>query len=132
MKVWDKMKTESKLYYSSTRRDTTQTGGGPSEVKTDPILEQVCNILGRGCTGIVNVTDSDWVEIETGDFPTLTNLEVKEPIPKKVCFDDVQNAEILQLLESPSTEEPAANVSYFSNYFCHYAQNKIFLYCISN
>ncbi|XP_028039899.1 uncharacterized protein LOC114250286 isoform X2 [Bombyx mandarina] len=59
MKVWDKLKTESKLYYQSAKLSMTKTGGGPGEVKTGPILEQVCTLLGRACTGIIGVQDCD-------------------------------------------------------------------------
>lgn len=59
IKVWEKLKSESKLYYTSSRKNATQTGGGPSLVKFDPLLEQVCVIMGRGCTGIEGVYDSD-------------------------------------------------------------------------
>lgn len=56
--MWDKLKTESKLYYQSAKLSVTKTGGGPGEVKIDPILEQVYStLLGRVCTGIIGVQD---------------------------------------------------------------------------
>lgn len=47
--MWEKQKSESKIYYQNNKRSTTGTGGGPAEVKVDPVLEQVCVILGRAC-----------------------------------------------------------------------------------
>ncbi|XP_053604216.1 uncharacterized protein LOC128671601 [Plodia interpunctella] len=80
MKVWDKLKSESKLYFGQLKRNTTQTGGGPSIIKFDPVLEQVCSILGRGCTGIIGVSDCD---ADTGP-------EVFET-PKVICIQDDSN-----------------------------------------
>lgn len=104
MKVWEKLKSESKLYYSSTRRSATQTGGGPSHVKTDPILEQVCNIMGRGCSGITGVSDSD------ADFAeSMIQIEV----PKIICLGDSQSdIEIEDInLASAFVEEPKVKIT---------------------
>lgn len=84
MKVWEKMKSESKTYYSLSRRNATQTGGGPSVVKIDPILEQVCNIMGRGCTGIVGVSDSD-ADLIIHEMKTM---------PKVKCNDESETSAI--------------------------------------
>lgn len=61
IRVWEKMKSEAKMYNSRNRSCTIGTGGGPSTLKTDPILEQVCDLMGRGCSGIADVFDSDSV-----------------------------------------------------------------------
>lgn len=53
------MKTDAKLYKALSRSSHSGTGGGPSCVKTDPILEQVSDLMGRACTGITDVQDSD-------------------------------------------------------------------------
>lgn len=82
MKIWEKMKSESKLYYQKTRRSTTGTGGGPSDIKIDPILEQVCALLGRACTGIVGVQDCD------SDFISVA-VEEDSALPKKLCLEEV-------------------------------------------
>lgn len=58
-KIWEKLKSDSKLYYTSSGENATQTGGGPSLIKFDPTLEQVCMIMGRGCTGIEGVHESN-------------------------------------------------------------------------
>ncbi|KAL4721135.1 hypothetical protein ACJJTC_009415 [Scirpophaga incertulas] len=55
MKIWEKLKSDSKKYYAQITNNTTQTGGGPLVLKIDPALEQVCAILGRRCTGILGV-----------------------------------------------------------------------------
>lgn len=90
MKVWDKLKTESKLYYKSSKQNITGTGGGPSEVKVDPLLEQVCSLLGRACTGIIGVQDCDAMEIE--------NLE------------ELVTTKLLDFNAAPSPEENTAKV----------------------
>lgn len=61
MRVWEKMKSEAKTYNSRNKSCAIGTGGGPSTMKTDPILEQVCELMGRGCSGIADVLDSDSV-----------------------------------------------------------------------
>ncbi|XP_059055008.1 uncharacterized protein LOC131849040 [Achroia grisella] len=75
MKLWDKMKTESKLYYQSNRCNIIATGGGPSEVKVDPIMEQVCGLLGRGCTGILSVQDKIEEKMENTEECTKENVD---------------------------------------------------------
>ncbi|CAB3261074.1 unnamed protein product [Arctia plantaginis] len=108
IKVWEKMKSESKVYYNSSRRSAVQTGGGPSLVKTDPILEQVCSILGRGCSGIDGINDSD--------APTClaeTTISVEESVPKIFVFDDLTNSGTIKLVtevpETPEDEVPKEN-----------------------
>ncbi|XP_045778137.1 uncharacterized protein LOC123876054 [Maniola jurtina] len=59
MRVWEKMKTDAKLYKSRFKSSHSGTGGGPSCFNPDPILEQVSDLMGRGCTGIAGVQDSD-------------------------------------------------------------------------
>uniref|UniRef100_A0A2A4JRW7 Regulatory protein zeste n=1 Tax=Heliothis virescens TaxID=7102 RepID=A0A2A4JRW7_HELVI len=61
LRVWEKLKSEAKMYNSRNRRCTTGPGGGPSSVKIDPILEQACDLLGRGCSDNSEVFDSDSV-----------------------------------------------------------------------
>ncbi|CAG9782435.1 unnamed protein product [Diatraea saccharalis] len=86
MKVWEKPKSDSKLYYSSTRRNISQTGGGP--LKTDPILEQVCTIMGRGCSRLEGISDSD----------ALTSVEIpictEESLPKVLFINTGEDMEI--------------------------------------
>lgn len=68
------MKSEAKMYNSRNRSCTIGTGGGPSTIKTDPILEQVCDLMGRGCSGIADVLDSDSVitiPINTNDLELI-------------------------------------------------------------
>ncbi|XP_045503860.1 uncharacterized protein LOC123700650 [Colias croceus] len=77
MKIWEKLKSDSKKYYAQSRRDTSRTGGGPSTVKIDPVLEQVSTIMGRGCTGILGIPDCD---AETGGE--------SEEIVKVICIED--------------------------------------------
>lgn len=78
IKVWEKMKSESKLYYTKTRRHLAQTGVVLTAIKIDPILERVCEILARG-TEIENDTDSDSI--------------VQEPNFAKVVCVDTANCE---------------------------------------
>lgn len=106
MKIWEKLKSESKLYYSSSRKDTTRTGGGPSVIKIDPLLEQICGTLGRACTGIIGVPDSDY----------LSDNEVFLPIespPQDVCITDVDSA--CSQIPTPGifTDITTSNVSYY-------------------
>ncbi|CAG9785593.1 unnamed protein product [Diatraea saccharalis] len=76
LRVWEKLKTEAKLYKSNLRENFNKTGGGPCITKIDPILEQVCSIMGRACTGILNINDSD------ADLPLTVNIEnVISPLP---------------------------------------------------
>lgn len=77
MKVWEKLKSESKLYHNNSKQNCIKTGGGPSVIKIDPVLEQVCAILGRGCTGILGVSDCD------GDEESSVKA-----LPKIVCIED--------------------------------------------
>ncbi|CAK1582841.1 unnamed protein product [Parnassius mnemosyne] len=72
MRVWEKMKTDAKLYKALSKSSHNGTGGGPSCVKTDIILEQVSDLMGRACTGITDVQDSDADQItEASSLPIL-------------------------------------------------------------
>ncbi|KAL0879457.1 hypothetical protein ABMA27_003208 [Loxostege sticticalis] len=71
MKVWEKFKSESQLYHNNSKQNCIKTGGGPSVIKIDPVLEQVCAILGRGCTGILGVSDCDGDEESSVKFSSL-------------------------------------------------------------
>lgn len=71
------MKSESKIYYNAVKQSSVQTGGGPNIIKIEPVLEQVCTILGRACTGITGVADCD--ADETGMGSTMA-------FPKIICI----------------------------------------------
>ncbi|KAL4718028.1 hypothetical protein ACJJTC_015081, partial [Scirpophaga incertulas] len=73
MKMWEKLKSDSKKYYAKIKNNTTQTGGGPLVLKIDPVLEQVCAILGRGCTGVLEVPDCD---AETGQDTEKVHFKI--------------------------------------------------------
>lgn len=81
--MWEKLKSESKIYYTASRKNAIQTGGGPSTIKIDPILEQICAILGRGCTGIIGVQDSD----STEEVFSIDTKENSQELPKVICID---------------------------------------------
>lgn len=59
MKLWEKIKSDAKIYSGANRQNTIKTGGGPSTIKIDPVLEQASSILGRSCSGIEDVDDCD-------------------------------------------------------------------------
>lgn len=65
------------------RNCVTGTGGGPVDTKVDPVLDQVCLIIGRGCTGIENVRDCDQ---EPED-------EAVAEAAQKVWAENIQNLE---------------------------------------
>ncbi|XP_048485580.1 nuclear apoptosis-inducing factor 1-like [Plutella xylostella] len=69
VKQWDKLKTEAKIYKGKNNKGVMGTGGGPSTVKSDPVLDQACDLLGRACSGMLAVNDSD------ADIPTSGELE---------------------------------------------------------
>ncbi|CAG9094390.1 unnamed protein product [Plutella xylostella] len=69
VKQWDKLKTEAKIYNGKNKKGVMGTGGGPSTVKSDPVLDQACDLLGRACSGMLAVNDSD------ADIPTSGALE---------------------------------------------------------
>lgn len=102
MKVWEKLKSESKIYYNTCKRDVTQTGGGPSVVKIDPLLEQVCAIVGRGCTGIIGIPDTDYSD----DEKTVKKVDA---IPKVICLN---NDDIIPIETVATTPLNTAHVSY--------------------
>lgn len=79
MKLWENLKTESKLYYNYNKTSTSQTGGGPKIIKFDPVLDQVVAILGRGCTGISGVADCDGPE---------TGAECAISLPRVICLEN--------------------------------------------
>ncbi|XP_041977483.1 uncharacterized protein LOC121731875 [Aricia agestis] len=79
----------SKKYYAQIKNSTSQTGGGPLILKIDPVLEQVCAILGRGCTGVLGVPDCD---AESGQEQTL---------PKIIC---TQNEHFEPAVEVPKVQ----------------------------
>lgn len=85
MRVWEKMKSEAKMYNSRNRSCTTGTGGGPSTTKIDPILEQVCDLMGRGCSGIADVSDSDSVIIPIKS--NVTDLEIINEESQTIILD---------------------------------------------
>lgn len=58
-KVWNKLKSESKVYKAKQKWCTTGTGGGPSTSSNDPILDQTLELIGRAGVGVSNVNDSD-------------------------------------------------------------------------
>ena len=78
MKQWEKLKFESKLNYNNSKWSCTQTGGGPSIVKIDPVLEQVlvCAILARGFAGILGVLDCDAVENNVANYPKVVYIDL--------------------------------------------------------
>ncbi|KAL4721445.1 hypothetical protein ACJJTC_007162 [Scirpophaga incertulas] len=73
MKMWEKLKRDSKKNYAQIKNNTTQTWGGPLVLKIDPVLEQVCAILGRRCTGVLGVSDCD---AETGQDTEKVHFKV--------------------------------------------------------
>ncbi|KAL4709397.1 hypothetical protein ACJJTC_001193 [Scirpophaga incertulas] len=73
MKMWEKLKSDSKKNYVQLKNNTTQTWGGPLVLKIDPVLEQVCAILGRRCTGVLGVSDCD---AETGQDTEKVHFKV--------------------------------------------------------
>lgn len=92
MKFWEKLKSEAKIYFTASRRNTTGTGGGPSTVKVDPILEQVCSLMGRGCSGIDNVADCDSEQLTPAAAVRDMELIMVENIRD---LGDLENAEFV-------------------------------------
>ncbi|KAK5648090.1 hypothetical protein RI129_002982 [Pyrocoelia pectoralis] len=58
-KMWNTLKSTAKTYRAKQRICVTATGGGPADLKCDPILEEVLRFLGRGGVGLSCVNDSD-------------------------------------------------------------------------
>ncbi|XP_069362389.1 myb/SANT-like DNA-binding domain-containing protein 4 [Maniola hyperantus] len=104
MRVWEKMKTDAKLYKSRSRSSYTGTGGGPSSFNADPILEQVSDLMGRGCTGIAGVQDSDAdqqsssnpIQSESSSLPILGDemMEVLIYQDENCSTSNMENIEI--------------------------------------
>ncbi|XP_044765772.1 uncharacterized protein LOC123322018 [Coccinella septempunctata] len=59
MKLWEKMKSEAKIYYNRSKQDTLQIEGESSVMKVDRLLEQVCFLLGGGYSSVADVKDCD-------------------------------------------------------------------------
>lgn len=83
------MKNDAKMYNSRNRSCTTGTGGGPSTTKIDPILEQVCDLMGRGCSGIADVPDSDSVIT----IPIVSDLDLVDKESQAIII--IVDAEIV-------------------------------------
>ncbi|KAK4887383.1 hypothetical protein RN001_003654 [Aquatica leii] len=71
-KIWNKLKSDSKVYKAKQRINIVTTGGGPAEVKDDPILEKVLVLIGRSGVGLEGVIDSDM------EFVNSCNLSLVE------------------------------------------------------
>ncbi|XP_023953024.2 uncharacterized protein LOC112056780 [Bicyclus anynana] len=63
IRVWEKIKREAKIYKKSWKTGCNGTGGGPPVI--DPFLEQVCDLIGRGCSGTAGDQDSDTESISS-------------------------------------------------------------------
>ncbi|CAH1645373.1 unnamed protein product [Spodoptera littoralis] len=88
LKMWEKLKSASKSYYFSTRESIEQAGSGTCTVKRDPILAQVCTMLGHSCTEIEEENVSNVVEAvisecdsDNESLPKVINCEIDVEIP---------------------------------------------------
>ncbi|XP_035432689.2 uncharacterized protein LOC118264321 isoform X1 [Spodoptera frugiperda] len=87
LKMWEKLKSASKSYYFSTRESIEQTGS-TCTVKRDPILAQVCTMLGHSCSEIEEENASNVVEAiisecdsDSESLPKVVNCEIDVDIP---------------------------------------------------
>lgn len=67
-KMFNKLKSDSKVYKAKQRCNVMGTGGGPSTVKDEPILAEVLTMIGQGGVGIEGVNDSDMEFHSKGNF----------------------------------------------------------------
>ncbi|CAH1976001.1 unnamed protein product [Acanthoscelides obtectus] len=79
-KIWAKLKSDAKTYRAKERISVSQTRGGPSEVKADPILEKVLDILGRAGRGLENINDCDIEEGKENMVPENASLDLQDNI----------------------------------------------------
>ncbi|KAF5278518.1 hypothetical protein FQR65_LT15667 [Abscondita terminalis] len=84
-KMWNTLKSTAKTYKAKQRIDVTKTGGGPEEVKTDPILEEVLRFMGRGGVGLSSINDSDkihsdnLIDLAVHEIQPQGEVEIEEP-----------------------------------------------------
>lgn len=64
IKVWEKLKSEGKSYYAALRTEETEPCGRPDPRRIDLVLEQVCSVLWRSCTGVTSGPENDWEEVQ--------------------------------------------------------------------
>ncbi|XP_072398809.1 uncharacterized protein [Diabrotica undecimpunctata] len=110
-KVFAKLKTEAKVYRSK-QKSVLATGGGPPDIKEDPILEEVINMMGRGATGILNVRDCDQ-QVDTNI--KINEDEDEAPVNMEWMVEDNElNIEgvpdVVVLAEVPSTSEEVTTI----------------------
>ncbi|CAH1111434.1 unnamed protein product [Psylliodes chrysocephalus] len=95
-KIWNKMKYEAKTYKSKLKVDVMGTGGGPSTLKENSILEEVLLLIGRAGVGIENIYDSDFQPA------IVVDMDVG-PIEPFFCENELTES---KLLETCISQEP--------------------------
>ncbi|XP_063836841.1 uncharacterized protein LOC135085984 isoform X1 [Ostrinia nubilalis] len=96
MKVWEKLKFESKNYSAQT--EDTQTGR-PLTLQIDPVMEQVCSFLGQEYTGMSVAPNCD---ADTGSETEKTQREeISVWIQPQIYECDI--------IDDNSAEEPKAD-----------------------
>ncbi|CAH1110043.1 unnamed protein product [Psylliodes chrysocephalus] len=83
----NKMKYEAKTYKSKLKVDVMGTGGGPSTLKENSILEEVLRFIGRAGVGIENIPDYDFQPaIDVGPIePFFFENVLTESKPLETC-----------------------------------------------
>ncbi|CAH1106907.1 unnamed protein product [Psylliodes chrysocephalus] len=82
--IWNKMKYEAKTYKSKLKVDVMGTGGGPSTLKENSILEEVLLLIGRA------VVDIDVCPIE----PFFCENELTEIKPLETCISQEPQVQV--------------------------------------
>ncbi|CAG9831889.1 unnamed protein product [Diabrotica balteata] len=87
--MWHKknrLNTECKVYKAKLRINIAKTGGGTIDIKEDPLLDLIANLIGRATVGIKNVNDCDAISnvndsviVQTVVFD-MEDIEIEEMV----------------------------------------------------
>ncbi|KAK4887490.1 hypothetical protein RN001_003761 [Aquatica leii] len=93
-KMWNTFKSTAKTYRSKQRISITQTGGGPEDIKTDPVLEEVLRFMGRCGVGLSCGNDSDIVIGGPNESSNATgNINVNSDTRSQVVHAEQNNVD---------------------------------------
>ncbi|XP_072383792.1 uncharacterized protein [Diabrotica undecimpunctata] len=87
-KMWNRMKSECKVYKAKLKINIAKTGGGTSDIKEDPLLDLIANLIGRAAVGIANVNDCDAIP------------DVNDSVIVQTVVSDMEDIEIEEMVVS--------------------------------
>lgn len=91
---YDNLKNLSKKYATKINKEMFQTGGGPSNFKTDVVFEKVLNIINKKTVYGEDNVDSDNITI---GFHEIGGTEVEEPEIEKLEENVVENQPFVEV-----------------------------------